>query len=112
MELRTLTPDMPALLAEMGVSYNPDKLAEALKGREVEISARGVKVATTFAGCLGNILKVIQDSLLADGMIALRYIRRWHEDCARDVPWWLHLARQFSCPNKRNTVQGSHFVSF
>ncbi|KAK9903264.1 hypothetical protein WJX75_001146 [Coccomyxa subellipsoidea] len=57
MELRTLTPDMPALLAEMGVSYNPDKLAEALKGREVEISARGVKVATTFAGCLGNILK-------------------------------------------------------
>jgi hypothetical protein len=82
MELRTLTPDMPALLAE------------ALKGREVEISARGVKVATTFAGCLGNILKVIQDSLSGSRNDCL--LRKWHEDFARDLTRWLHLLRPFS----------------
>ncbi len=58
MELRTLTPDLPALLSEMGVQYNPGKLADALKGREVEISARAVKVATTLGACIVNVVKV------------------------------------------------------
>lgn len=57
MELKTLTPDMPALLTEMGVKYDPAKLALALQGREVEISARAVKVATMLGGCIVNVVK-------------------------------------------------------
>ena len=33
MELSSLTPQLPALLAEMGVRYDPDKLAAALADR-------------------------------------------------------------------------------
>lgn len=67
-----LTPDMPALLTEMGVNYNPAKLAEALKGREVEISARAVKVASTLAGCIGNVLKVHGSLFLPLPWLAIR----------------------------------------
>jgi len=65
MELKTLTPDMPALLTEMGVKYDPAKLALALQGREVEISARAVKVATMLGGCIISVVKarVLLDDL-------------------------------------------------
>ena len=33
MELSTLTPELPALLQEMGVRYDPEKLADALSDR-------------------------------------------------------------------------------
>lgn len=33
MELSSLTPEMPALLAEMGVAYDADKLSNALSTR-------------------------------------------------------------------------------
>lgn len=33
MELSTLTPELPSLLVEMGVSYDPERLAEALSSR-------------------------------------------------------------------------------
>jgi hypothetical protein len=33
MELDTLTPDLPELLLEMGIKYDPDKLARQLSSR-------------------------------------------------------------------------------
>lgn len=33
MELDTLTPDLPQLLVEMGIRYDPDKLAAQLSNR-------------------------------------------------------------------------------
>ena len=33
MELDTLTPDLPKLLVEMGIKYDPDKLAAQLSSR-------------------------------------------------------------------------------
>ncbi|CAL5221960.1 g4241 [Coccomyxa viridis] len=57
MELRSIAPDLPALLAEMGVSYDPDRLSQALKGREIEISARAVKVATMLGACIAAVAK-------------------------------------------------------
>jgi len=58
MELRSLAPDLPTLLAEMGVTYDPERLAQALQGREVEIAARAVKVATMLGGCIAAVAKV------------------------------------------------------
>jgi hypothetical protein len=58
MELKTLTPDMPQLLTEMGVRYDPQRLADALRGREIEISARAVQVATMLGGCIAGVAKV------------------------------------------------------
>jgi hypothetical protein len=37
MQLDTLTPDMPELLAEMGVNYNPEKLADSLSTRKAQV---------------------------------------------------------------------------
>ncbi|KAG2496456.1 hypothetical protein HYH03_005679 [Edaphochlamys debaryana] len=50
MELDTLTPDMPLLLKEMGISYQPDKLAEALDKRWPQVYARAVTVSTRLGG--------------------------------------------------------------
>ena len=58
MELRSIAPDLPALLADMGVSYDPERLSQALKGREIEISARAVKVATMLGACIAAVAKV------------------------------------------------------
>lgn len=58
MELRSLTPDMPQLLSEMGINYDPQRLADALKGREVEITGRAAQVATQLGGCIAGIVKV------------------------------------------------------
>ena len=58
MELRSLAPDLPTLLAEMVVTYDPERLAQALQGREVEIAARAVKVATMLGGCIAAVAKV------------------------------------------------------
>jgi hypothetical protein len=33
MELDTLTPEMPQLLLEMGIKYDPDKLADVLSSK-------------------------------------------------------------------------------
>ena len=58
MELRSLTPDMPALLMEMGVAYDPQRLADVLADREVEVAARAVAVATQLGGCVAAVAKV------------------------------------------------------
>jgi hypothetical protein len=40
MELDTLTPDLPQLLIEMGIKYDPDKLAAQLSSRWPQVRAR------------------------------------------------------------------------
>jgi len=58
MELDTITPDTASLLQELGVNYDPQRLADALESRSFEINARAVKVAMA----LGRFLsKVLQD---------------------------------------------------
>ena len=47
MELDSLTPELPQLLVDMGVRYDPDRLAEALSGRRAELAARSVQVAAS-----------------------------------------------------------------
>ncbi|GMH40760.1 hypothetical protein BSKO_08664 [Bryopsis sp. KO-2023] len=47
MELNTLTPEMPALLKEMGVSYDPEKLSEVMNTRQSELYVRAARVAGT-----------------------------------------------------------------
>jgi hypothetical protein len=41
MELDTLTPDLPALLIEMGIKYDPDKLAGHLASKWPQVSGWG-----------------------------------------------------------------------
>lgn len=45
MELDTLTPDLPELLVEMGIKYDPDKLAAQLSSKWPQVSAH----------CLGSL---------------------------------------------------------
>lgn len=40
MELDTLTPDLPQLLVEMGVRYDPDKLAAQLSSRWPQVGTQ------------------------------------------------------------------------
>lgn len=44
MELDTLTPDMPLLLMELGINYDPDRLAAVLNKRWPQVYARAVQV--------------------------------------------------------------------
>jgi hypothetical protein len=39
MELDTLTPDLPALLIEMGIRYDPDKLAAHLASKWPQVGS-------------------------------------------------------------------------
>ena len=47
MELDKTGPEMAAILQEMGVKYNPRRLANALRGRNVEISTRAIRITYT-----------------------------------------------------------------
>jgi hypothetical protein len=53
MELDTLTPDMPALLMELGISYDPDKLAAVLNKRWPQVYARAAQVGCVRACMCG-----------------------------------------------------------
>lgn len=41
MELDTLTPDLPELLVEMGIKYDPDKLASQLSSKWPQVRQAG-----------------------------------------------------------------------
>jgi hypothetical protein len=59
MELNSLTPDLPALLAEMGVRYDPDRLAQALAARPTGAPGRrhqGAVLATCVLAALVQML--------------------------------------------------------
>ena len=56
MELSTLSPEMPALLGEMGHLYDPDKLAEVLSQRPTFLTARAITIAGALGGIITGIL--------------------------------------------------------
>lgn len=49
MELDSTGPEMAAVMREMGVKYNPRRLANALRGRRVEIGARAIRITYTLS---------------------------------------------------------------
>ena len=57
MELRQAQ-DMPELLRELGIKYDPDRLAEVLKSRGGEVRARAIKITASVGAFLARILKV------------------------------------------------------
>ena len=56
MELNSL--DMPALLAELGAKYDPERLADALRGRPWDVRKRALRIATTLGSFLTSLLQV------------------------------------------------------
>lgn len=55
MELNSL--DMPALLAELGANYDPDRLADALRDRPWDVRKRALRIATTLGTFLTSLLQ-------------------------------------------------------
>jgi aarF domain-containing kinase len=56
LELNSLTPQLPQLLAEMGVSYDPERLTAALMTRPMQLTARSFSVATKLGGFITMVL--------------------------------------------------------
>lgn len=59
MELKQPSSDMPELLRELGLNYDPDRLAQVLKSRGGEVRARAIQVTATVGAFLARILKVL-----------------------------------------------------
>lgn len=55
MELSSITPELPKLLAEMGQVYDPDKLADSLSQRPTYLAARALTIARSLGGIIGGI---------------------------------------------------------
>jgi len=55
MELDQLTPDMPVLLKEMGIKYDPEKLAQVLSARWPSVYGRALKITTLFSAFIASI---------------------------------------------------------
>ena len=57
MELDSLTPDLPNLIARMGFNYDPVLLADELAKRPAEVSSRAVFVATKLSVFVAAVLR-------------------------------------------------------
>jgi len=56
MQLTTLTPGLPQLLVEMGMQYEPDRLAESLSQRPTDLAARAVRIAASLGAFITAVL--------------------------------------------------------
>ena len=56
MQLTTLTPELPQLLRDMGIKYEPDRLAASLSRRSGDLNNRAIKVALLLGGFLTGVL--------------------------------------------------------
>ena len=56
--LPATSPEMAALLTEMGTAYDPDRLAQALQNRRAEVSARAIRVTATLGAFVARLAKV------------------------------------------------------
>lgn len=76
MELDTLTPDLPQLLVEMGIKYDPDKLAAQLNKRWPQVYARAVRIAASLGGFIARVASDYAlgqlDARMADRAVELR----------------------------------------
>lgn len=57
MELDTLSPDLPQLLLEMGLRYDPDKLAAVLASKWPQVYGRAVRIAASLGGFIAKALR-------------------------------------------------------
>lgn len=55
MELSSITPELPNLLAEMGQTYDPAKLADSLSQRPTYLTMRALSIAKSIGGIIGAI---------------------------------------------------------
>ena len=56
--LPATSPEMAALLTEMGTAYDPARLAQALQNRRAEVSARAIRVTAALGAFLARLAKV------------------------------------------------------
>lgn len=57
MELRQ-PEDMPELLRELGIKYDPDRLAQVLKNRPGKVRARAIQVTAGVGAFIARLLRV------------------------------------------------------
>lgn len=57
MELDSLTPELPAIIAEMGYQYDPVRLAAELDKRPTEVTARAFLVASRLSVFIASVLR-------------------------------------------------------
>lgn len=56
MELHSLGPDMPQLLQEMGLKYDPVRLSEVLQSKWPQVTSRAIRVSTVIGGFVTSIV--------------------------------------------------------
>ena len=57
MELRQAD-DMPELLRELGIQYDPDRLAQVLKNRPGKVRARAIQITASVGAFIARLLRV------------------------------------------------------
>lgn len=58
MELDQLTPEMPRLLVEMGIAYDPEKLASVLADKWPQVYGRAISIAALLGGFVARLVQV------------------------------------------------------
>lgn len=58
MDVKTISRSLSAILRDMGVQYDPARLASALKGHQFDIAARAAQVAITLGSFGARVAKV------------------------------------------------------
>ena len=69
MELRQAG-DMPELLRELGIKYDPERLAQVLKNRPGKVRARAVQVTASVGAFMARLLRVTDYFPLTQMLIA------------------------------------------
>ena len=58
MDVKALSRNLSSTLREMGVKYDPERLAAALKGHELDLTTRAARVAITIGSFAARVGKV------------------------------------------------------
>ena len=65
MDLKSLGPKVSGVLRDMGVTYDPQRLAEALRGRELDLTSRGTKVHFWLSPILSFYAFILQSAFIS-----------------------------------------------
>ena len=55
MELNTITPELPSLIAEMGMNYNPDRLTSAFQSKRTQLYSRALRISTALGSLIARL---------------------------------------------------------
>ena len=58
MQIGNLKNEMPQLLIDMGLAYDPDRLAKVLSKNSIGLNIRALRIASTLGGFITSLLKV------------------------------------------------------